>query len=405
MRKSSDIIKRLAARVYEIAVSEGQIELRKAWARHNNLEKVGRPLGICRPVNWGELIPEDEYAYHDGIEHQVESNLRQLIYHHDIIGDDYVIDPWYEITAIPTDSRNTMWGVPVDVKYTDVAGGSFRFDPQIKTEDDINRLKAPSFDINKQATEELIEKVEDLLGDTLPIHIDYSAPLHFGICFSYWGAYLRGLDQLMLDIYDRPEWLHRFFGFMNEAYYQNFKGKEANGYIRLNNYGMLGHCEGLPQLDYSGKNARLKDCWCSADSQEFTMVSPDQFEEFLLQYQAPLTEMFGLTAYGCCENLTHKYDLLKQYIKNLRRVTCSPWTDPKVAADKLENKYVIQWRPNPSYIIFSFTEEQMKEYAHRHLEIFKECHVDISLQDLETVNGEPWRLQAWSKIIKTFELH
>jgi len=33
--------------------------------------------------------------------------------------------------------------------------------------------------------------------------------------------------------------------------------------------------------------------------------------EFLLQYQIPIMEKFALSAYGCCEDLTEKVDMLR----------------------------------------------------------------------------------------------
>ena len=46
----------------------------------------------------------------------------------------------------------------------------------------------------------------------------------------------------------------------------------------------------------------------------------------MLQYQIPLMAPFGLAAYGCCEDLTPKIDLLRQ-IPNLRRIAVSPMAD------------------------------------------------------------------------------
>ena len=45
-------------------------------------------------------------------------------------------------------------------------------------------------------------------------------------------------------------------------------------------------------------------------------------EEFLFRYQLPIMEQAGLVAYGCCEDLTCKIDMLRQ-IPNLRRIAVS----------------------------------------------------------------------------------
>ena len=71
----------------------------------------------------------------------------------------------------------------------------------------------------------------------------------------------------------------------------------------------------------SGPRKR-KDLWGFCAAQEFTLVSPAFHEEFLLRYQRPIYEQFGLVHYGCCENLTHKIDMLRS-IKNLRSIAVS----------------------------------------------------------------------------------
>lgn len=57
----------------------------------------------------------------------------------------------------------------------------------------------------------------------------------------------------------------------------------------------------------------------------------------------PIIEKFGLSAYGCCENLTHKIDGVLS-ITNLRIFVCSAWTDLQTVLDKVQDKYCIMWR-------------------------------------------------------------
>ena len=52
--------------------------------------------------------------------------------------------------------------------------------------------------------------------------------------------------------------------------------------------------------------AKLKDLWFFSHAQEFECVSAAQHEEFLLRYQMPIIEKFGLVNYGCCETSTIK---------------------------------------------------------------------------------------------------
>ena len=77
--------------------------------------------------------------------------------------------------------------------------------------------------------------------------------------------------------------------------------------------------------------------WCLTESQETVGVSPEQFEEFVFQYQLPLQERFGLNCYGCCEPLQSRWHIVKK-IPRLRRVSVSPWADQEMMAEMLEDR-------------------------------------------------------------------
>ena len=73
-------------------------------------------------------------------------------------------------------------------------------------------------------------------------------------------------------------------------------------------------------------------------------------DEFLLQYQLPIMSRFGLVAYGCCEDLTRKIDMLRQ-IPNLRIIAVTPRADVGRCAEQIGTDYVISWRPNPADMV------------------------------------------------------
>ena len=90
----------------------------------------------------------------------------------------------------------------------------------------------------------------------------------------------------------------------------------------------------LPAAGCDPAHVRLADMWGSAEAQELAQVSPDMHEEFSLRYERPLLASFGLTGYGCCEDLTRKLGLAKT-IGNLRRVSISPFADVDACAERL----------------------------------------------------------------------
>jgi hypothetical protein len=172
--------------------------------------------------------------------------------------------------------------------------------------------------------------------------------------------------------------------------------------IRENN---LNHYVGSGGLGYTNElspenlQAKLSEMWSFGLAQEFTDVSPAQHDEFCLQYQLPVLNRMGLTAYGCCEPYTHKFDMIKK-IKNLRRVSVSPWCDIKKASEALEDKYIYSFKPDPAMIAIEPDEETLRKYFKNVLNAAKDNHLEIILKDTITVENHPERFKIWLKILR-----
>ncbi len=216
-------------------------------------------------------------------------------------------------------------------------------------------------------------------------------------------VHLRGLDQLMLDMYDHPQFLHWLMAFMRDEKRREWELYEREGVLSLNNGpenmmgpGGLGHTAELPAPDYAGQ-VRRQDMRCWGESQETVGVGPEQFHEFVLQYQLPLFERFGLVDYGCCEPLDHKLDLLIAHIPRLRAVAVSSWCDRELVAQKLENRYVYVYKPDPTPVCLPRENLQAAEQEVREtLEIARGCCVAIIMKNTQTFCQEPERLTRWT---------
>ena len=397
-------LRMLARQVAEIVNSERMEGIRRLWARHNNLEKVERPPVLCRVGPNPDFFPFIHFvsnASSDPLLREIEYKLQDCLLHAHFIGDDYVFEPWVDIQAVHSgENRPMMWGVNIDVSYSRTAGQhgkSFMFKPEIQEEQDIEKLRVPDWRVDEQATQEKFEKVSELLDGILDVRIRYGR-LGYGTEPAYWGSYLRGLGQMMVDMMERPEWFHRFIGFIANAEYQHLKGLEAEGHIVRNDNGFYGHCDGLPQPNFDGEHVRLVDCWGGGDSQEFTGVSPAMWDEFLLSHELPVMELFGLTSYGCCECLDGKIEILIRKVPNLRRVAVSPWTNLEYAADQCGRDYRMQIRPRPTDVLVTYDENDMRRDIAGKMEIAGGGILDFDLQDIETVDGRPETLPTWTRI-------
>ena len=121
----------------------------------------------------------------------------------------------------------------------------------------------------------------------------------------------------------------------------------------------------------------------------------------MLSYQIPIIERYGLSAYGCCEDLTNKIPLLRK-IKNLRRIAVSPYADVRSCAEQIGKDYVLSYRPNPAMIANGLDEENVKKSLTTDMEVFKEHGniFDITLKDVETIAAKPQNLTRWVELVR-----
>jgi len=159
------------------------------------------------------------------------------------------------------------------------------------------------------------------------------------------------------------------------------------------------YCQDLPEPRPNAHGAKMKQLWFFTCAQPFTSVSPQMFYEFMLQYQMPIMERFGLVSYACCENVTDKIAMLRR-IPNLRRIGVTPISNVARCAEQIGRDYVFSWRPNPAMICTGFDPDHIRNTIREGLEASRGCNVDIMLKDVTTVQGHPERLRGWTQIAR-----
>ena len=397
------VLRDLAKQVAEIAAKEIQDQRRDLWRRHNSLQRT-RPLLYVRYFAcWQEVFPDEKLQCEDPFFRGHERLKRQSIYQ-DRLGDDYIIEPWITVQAsYATPDGPSRWGPEIRHIPSSEKRGAWMFAPALKAEDDLDRMVPPRHVIDEAATAENLAKLQDAVGDILRVALS-RAP-----CLRHWSAdistdvvQLRGLEQFMLDMMDRPQWLHKLLAFMRDGILRVHEQAEDAGDWRLcdhQNQAMPYALE-LPDPAANGEPVKRDQLWVFMASQETTLVSPQMFEEFMLRYQAPIMSKFGLAAYGCCENLTRKIDCLRK-IPNLRRISVTPWADVRACAEQIGQDYVYSWRPSPAEMICTgFQPDRVRRVVREALDATKGCHVDITLKDIETIRGRFEDLVEWTRIVR-----
>jgi hypothetical protein len=245
-----------------------------------------------------------------------------------------------------------VWGIELDV-VRDQQSRGWRHMPVVNAIKQLNELQATPHVVIDDNTFD-IEAVRDLLIDILPVHVKKSTvyPIWGGTDLSEAAGKLLGLQELMYLLYENPDLIHGLMRFMRDAVLAHLDQSEATGDWSTadnQNYGMPPDAHDLPEPKANSYEAKLKDLWFFTHAQEFEGVSPSQHQEFLLQYQMPIMEKFGLVNYGCCETLDDKIDILRT-IPNLRRILMGPLADLKQGCEQIGGDYIVSWRPSPTII-------------------------------------------------------
>ena len=399
-RGDREILRRLAGRIAELAARPIEDEKRDLWYRHNALEAT-RPLIFCDPENgWNEIITDAQIECRGQLAREWEMVLRKEIFWGESMGDDRVTEPYFDITYVYVESD---WGMQ-ETKVGGENGGSYTWDSPLKSYSDLSKLHFPRISVDYEATHNLLSLAKKVLGDLLAVRLKERWWWSLGMTWTL--VNLRGLEQIMFDIYDYPDQLHQLMGILRDGTLAKLDFLEENGLLSLNNDGTyvgsggFGYTRELPQKDFDGKTIRTRDMWGFCESQETTTFSPEMFAEFIFPYQLPILERFGLNCYGCCEPLDKRWYVVKN-APRLRRVSVSPWANLADMADKLGEQYIYSMKPHPGDLaVPSLNEERIRSELRRALQITRNCRVEIIMKDNHTIANNPQNVIRWCQIAR-----
>jgi len=409
----------LAKEIAETARSDAMQARRKLWTDHNSLH-------FTKPPVYVRSIPFDEFAG-DGVCRCSDRYLRSiekmlLVSRYRMkIADDFITEPFVAVRAAIKSCPGGVFNANVDIGIlTPTAYGMAAeqdserpaavfgraHTPPLASEEDLDKLWVADYAVDEEETARRIDRLSEVLGGIFDVDADRQGELtamwHNDI--STLLTRLRGEEQIMWDIYDRPEWLHRLLAFMRDGIMKNISQTEAaNGFSLLNHQNQsLPYARELAAPSANSSGVKVSDLWGYMASQEFTGIGPEHFNEFMLQYQIPILERYGLTAYGCCEDLSKKIGLLKK-IPNLRRIAVSPFADLRKCAEQIGKDYVVSYRPNPSSAVsFGVDEDFVRRSIREAFDVFDSegCAFDITLKDVETVSGDANAIITWAKVVR-----
>ena len=404
-RHDIDVLRDLAVRYREIGELPIQQQRRDFWRQVNAL-RGARPAIVVHYGMWNvwcrELFGEQALQCHDPFYRQYEQWLRLQLFQAST-GDDSIQEPWITVQASKAGDEGNLWGLQEGSILSDMEGGARKLLAPLADWRDMDKLRVTHHMVDEAATQCNVTRLQEAIGDLLTVNVEYGcAYTNFSGDLSYGLAALRGLEQMMVDMCEAPEELHRLLAFMRDGVLQVQQEAEDAGHFSLTsqtNQAMC-YCDGweAPRANAGARTRR--DLWGFFASQEYTLISPEMYDEFCLQYQMPIMEKWGLIAYGCCEDLTRKISLLRR-IPNLRRIAVTPVADLVKCAEAIGTDYLYSWHPNPTDVICcGFDEEKIRGIIRDGLRVTQGCHRQIILKDIETVEGEPQRIARWVQLVQ-----
>lgn len=385
-------IRELAKRVAETAHGLDNWRRRGMWCAHNDMHWHGpAPVLLSLEVrSWRDILPADCRGTVDTVYRLVETQLRQKQWYAEL-GDDHVIEPYVDMAAVYDDDPIYMWGV--EAQFSEV-GDSTAFNGEVLKPCDVYKLHVPYLRMNGTLTLEQHDRAMELLdGTEMGVRMEWRNRHFVYPNFGVWVVRLIGLERFMLWCATEPDAVQHFMGVMYDTYVNHARGMQKRHRF-TDNHCLIGDM--FPFHGWPIEHPAMKDLWVHSDSQEFTLISPEMTDKYLLSWQRFIFGMFGLGSFGCCESLNKKLHLVKM-LPNLRRVTISERTDWEYAIKELGSRFVYVVRPT-LVNAFHVHDESM---AHKEMEkmamTFKGLHWEVNFPGAP---GDTGKCKRWVSMAK-----
>ncbi|MCR5040743.1 MAG: hypothetical protein K6C36_01440 [Clostridia bacterium] len=396
--KEKEIVRELAKRYREIAESPKHERMRRRFRDSNDL-KIVRPPLIIEEIPWHEMNMDGELdcVCEDPGLRGMEWFLRSQLFRERHFRCDNYIEPCWVVGKAYSSTGNGLAAkesvIAVDDRNHIV---SHHYEDMLADESALEAFHDPVITACPDSDEKNVAFANEVLGDVLPVELR-----GHGIYYAPWDqiARLRGVEPILMDVYDRPEYLHRIIGLFARAMASEMDQMESLGLYDPR--GLSLHCTPgsvTPPREPEPGSYRCGDIWFRTMAQMFSSISPQAHYEFDVQYSIPLASRCACTYYGCCEPLSDRIDVIERF-PNLRKIGVSPWSDVKVSAETTRGKYVLSKKPNPANVAIKTDPEQIRaEIAETASLCLKYgCPCDITLKDISTVGYRPENLIVWAE--------
>lgn len=332
---------------------------------------------------------------------RIEASLLNTLVGRELFDDDTPISPTFDMGW---QTHVKPFGLAPQITRTDGPNPQgFHIDPVIHDlPAQIDALRGGAFGVDREATAQRRELLEDVFGDILPVRM---------VMGSLPGAltnplvHLMGMEAYYIAMFDCPEAIHEVMDMGTSVYeqYYDFLERE-NLLLSTNGFSDVGQESFAFTDELPADNVtRTTQCWGFLESQETTAVAPETFGEFVFPYQQRLVERFGLLSYGCCERVDAIWpDYLSKW-DNLRKLSVPPFNDEPLVGEYLRGSRTVYYSKPRAELVTNdgpLDKEVITNDFKRVCEAASGCLFEIAQREVGTVFGDFERGKEYVRLAK-----
>ena len=397
------ILRDLAKKQLDLSRTEQNQKRIREWYAHNSLQGQRPMIHLEMGTFEHEIIP-DLLKCQGEFAREIETSLYENFLNQELFDDDRVTPDYY---AVFFDTWFNLFQIPIHVRSLN---GSFGHEFPSVVEDleaDYHKLKKSSYGVNRESTAERFRVLQETFGDILPVKMSmpalYSVPTQMVVHFMK-------MEHMMYNIYDYPELFQEMMGRIADDTLEYYRFLEKECLILPTVAGEpLGqgtwcyNCELPGPEEASCRPLVTRDVWGFMDSQETVGMSPQMYQEFIFPCYQKIAGQYGLLSYGCCEPVHPIWDSCLSGLKNLRKVSISPWCDEEFMGERLAGTGIIYHRkPSPNYLGVgdALDEEGLRASLRKTLRAARGCKLEITQRDVYTIHRDVKKARRYVDIIK-----
>ena len=344
-------------------------ELKSFWNDFYSFKETYRvPIRVTLTMRFfANNLGIDLVNHYEKPEKYVEDSLRILQFQHEEILDDRlkkgIVVNFGEVF------ESSLFGSKPTFKYDmDPLLGA----PIIETERDLENLDYPDF-YRSGLMPKIIETYETagrIVKGRIPVFFENWGRSPWGVAF-----HLRGFQNLLEDVHERPDFAHKLLSFITESRIRWEKEKERYLGIKIE--------RGSLQNDEVHSN----------------ILSPEIYKEFVYPYEKKLADFYpkGIFYFHSCGNITPFLDTITT-IRGLTLLHISPVTDFGTAARKFGKKLVFQKRMDPISDVEQSDAVTMERRIREALKIGRQTRMELDPGPIQNVSLK--KVKKWISLAR-----